>query len=233
MIILLVARFFSLFIRRNCYSDRMQTLPIGILGGTFDPIHLGHIHLATIMQELCHLQKILFIPCFQSPLRSSPIANPEDRLNMVKLALDNSKHFFADDREIKATSTSYTIKTLKSLRKENHNTPLALIMGIDAFNRFDEWHEWQNILEFTHLLIANRPGSQLTNEKAVKLTHKHQIIDIEQLQKQTAGLIYLADINPLPIAATQIRSLIKEHKDASHLVAPSVWQYIRKKHLYT
>ncbi|CAL7962537.1 putative nicotinate-nucleotide adenylyltransferase [Gammaproteobacteria bacterium] len=212
----------------------MQTLPIGIFGGTFDPIHLGHTHLANTMQKLCYLQKILLIPCFQSPLRNPPIASAKDRLNMVKLAINDPTHFFADDREIKHADLSYTIETIRSLRLEYADTPLALIMSIDAFNRFDEWHEWQSILEATHLLIANRPGSwQITNPKMMELLHKHQIIDTEQLQKQTAGLIYLANINPLPITATQIRALIKKHKSANHLVAPGVWQYICKKQLYT
>lgn len=212
----------------------MQTLPIGILGGTFDPVHLGHIHLAITIKKLCHLQKILLIPCFQSPLRSPPIASTEDRLNMVKLATGDHTQFFADDREIKHANLSYTIETIRSLRLEHADTPLALIMSIDNFNQFDKWHEWQSILEVTHLLIANRPGSwQITNPNVMKLLHKHQITRAEQLQKQIAGLIYLTDIAPLPIAATQIRVLIKEHKDASHLVAPSVWQYICKKQLYT
>jgi len=212
----------------------MQTLPIGILGGTFDPIHLGHIHLAATIKKLCHLQKILLIPCFQSPLRNLPIASAEDRLNMVKLAINDHTHFFVDDREIKHAGLSYAIETIKSLRLEYADTPLALIMSIDAFNRFNEWHEWQSILDVTHLIIANRPGSwQITNPKMMELLHKHQITDTEQLQKQIAGLIYLADIAPLPIAATQIRALIKEHKNASHLVAPGVWQYICKKQLYT
>jgi nicotinate-nucleotide adenylyltransferase len=211
----------------------MQTLPIGILSGTFDPIHLGHIHLANTIQKLCQLQKILLIPCSQSPLRNQPIASAEDRLSMVKLAINDPAHLFADDREIKRGGLSYTIETLKSLRQENPDTPLALIMAIDVFNRFDEWHDWQNILQLVHLIIANRPGSwQITNPKAMELLRKHQITDPQQLQKQIAGLIYLTDINPLPIAATQIRALIKEHKSASHLVAPGVWQYICKKQLY-
>ena len=211
----------------------MQTLPIGLLSGTFDPIHLGHIHLANTVQKLCQLQKILLIPCTQSPLRDQPIASAEDRLSMIKLAINDPTHLFADDREIKRKGLSYTIETLKSLRQENPNTPLALIMAIDVFNRFDEWHDWQNILQLVHLIIANRPGSwQITNPEAMELLRKHQTSDPQQLQKQIAGSIYLADINPLPIAATQIRTLIKENKSASHLVAPDIWQYICKKQLY-
>lgn len=211
----------------------MQTPPIGILSGTFDPIHLGHMHLANEARKLCGFQKVLLIPCIQSPLRSPPIASPIDRLNMIKLAINDSKYFFADDREIKRPGVSYTIETLKSLRKDYKNMSLTLIMAIDVFNKFDEWHEWQKILGFAHLLIANRTDSQkITNPKMIELLNKHQTTDTQQLQKEMAGLIYVAKIDPLPIAATEIRTLIKKQKDASHLVAPKVWQYILEKHLY-
>lgn len=210
----------------------MQTSPIGILCGTFDPIHLGHMHLANKMFQLCGLQKILFIPCNQSPLRSPPIASSLDRFNMVKLAISDSKYFLADDREIKKTTISYTVTSLESLCKENENTPLGLIMALDVFNRFDEWYQWQRILKLTHLLIANRPGSQITNQKSSELLRQYQVSNAEQLQKKKAGLIYLADINPLAIASTEIRALIKEKKDISHLVVPSVQKYIYENGLY-
>jgi nicotinate-nucleotide adenylyltransferase len=212
---------------------QMHPSPIGILGGTFDPIHLGHIHLAKKMLQLCNLQKILLIPCQQSPMRDPPTASATDRFNMVKLAIAGQSNLFADDHEIKRPGVSYTIETLKFLRQENKNTPLALIMAIDAFNKFDEWHEWQRILEFVHLLVANRPDFQkITNPKIIELLNKQQVTDTQQLQKKMAGLIYLADINPLPISAKKIRALIKKQKDASHLVTPKVWQYICEKHLY-
>lgn len=211
----------------------MQTQPIGILSGTFDPIHLGHTHLANKMLQLCNLQKILLIPCSQSPLRTQPIAPPTDRLNMVKLAIANQTQLSIDAREINQDGISYTIETLKSLRQKNKTTPLALIMGTDVFNRFIEWHEWQKILELVHLLIAHRPGSwQITNPKAIELLRQWQITTPQELQKKIAGLIYLTNINPLPIAATKIRTLLKNRKDASSLVAPAIWQYLCKKQLY-
>lgn len=213
----------------------MQMLsPIGIFSGTFDPIHLGHTHLASTIQQLCSLQRILFIPCLQSPLRNQPIASAQDRFEMVKLATNSINHFFADDREIKRAGLSYTIETLKSLRKEHINTPLVLIMGNDVFNRFDEWHNWQNILDFVHLLITNRQNPwKITNKNALELLYKYQTTDIQQLQKQIAGLIYSIDIEPLPIAATKVRDLLREHKNIEHLVDHRVREYIYKKQLYT
>jgi len=212
----------------------MNKLPVGILGGTFDPIHLGHIHLATTIYKSCNLQKILLIPCYQSPLRTPPIASAQDRFNMVQLAIKNLPHLDVDNYEIKHHTISYTNDTLEYLRQKNPSTPLALIMGIDAFNKFDEWHKWQRILELAHLIIANRHNHwQTTNEKIIKILAERQVFTPKQLQEKPAGLIYCIDINPLPIAATEIRTLIKQQKDASLLLAKDVWQYINDNKLYT
>jgi len=211
----------------------MITSPIGILGGTFDPIHLGHIHLATTIYKLCDLQKVFLIPCYQSPLRIPPITSTKDRLNMIDLAIKNLPFLTVDSYEIKHPIISYTIKTLRYLHKKNSSIPLALIMGIDAFNRFDEWHKWQEILSFAHLLVVNRPNyKQITNRKITSILAERQIFDPKELQKKMAGLVYQVDINPLPISATEIRALIKQRKDASHLVTSEVWQYISKNRLY-
>jgi nicotinate-nucleotide adenylyltransferase len=211
----------------------MQIPPIGILSGTFDPIHLGHIHLATEIQKICCLQKTLLIPCFNSPIKDKPFASTKDRLIMAKLAVKNINNFQVDDREIKRSGLSFTIETLKSLRAEYINTPLALIMGTDVFNKFDEWHEWKHILDLTHLLIANRPNSwNISNLNSLKLLKKHQTNNIQQLQKQNAGLIYLTDIKPLPISATEIRTLLKNKKRTEHLLPADIYKYIYKKKLY-
>lgn len=221
--------------KKNLFQPKqniMQNNPIGILSGTFDPIHLGHMHLATMMLQTCNLKKIIFIPCAQSPLRKPPIASSIDRFNMVKLAIAQQNNFVADDREIKQGGISYTIKTLESLRQE-YQTPLALILGSDVFNRFLAWYAWQKILATVHLLVAKRPGTwEITNQDALKLLHQHQTVNIQQLQNKISGLIYVTDINPLPIAATKVRTLINTQQDASSLVAPAVWQYICNKQLY-
>lgn len=211
----------------------MMNFPIGILGGTFDPIHLGHLHLATTIHKQCSLQKIYLIPCYQSPLRISPIAPAKDRLNMVELAAKNLPFLAVDSFEIKRATPSYTIKTLEYLCQKYSATPLALIIGIDAFNRFDEWLESQKILDLAHLVIANRPDhKQITNKKVIAILKAREIFNQQELQNKMAGLIYQVTINPLPISATEIRTLIKNRKDVSHLVTPEVKQYIDEHKLY-
>ena len=149
---------------------------IGIFGGTFDPIHLGHIHFANTIYKLCDLQKILLVPCNKSPLRTQPIASAQDRFNMLKLACQNFPHMSVEDYEILRPETSYTVNTLKHLKQKYSSSPLALIMGIDAFNSFDKWHKWEEILELSHLIIADRPGfKQDTSEKITKILEEKQI----------------------------------------------------------
>jgi nicotinate-nucleotide adenylyltransferase len=211
----------------------MQNLPIGILGGTFDPIHLGHTWIAKAIINLINLDKILFVPCNQSPLKNQTVASAQDRLNMVKIAIKNKPKFLVDDCEIKRGGLSYTLDTLKTLKQVYPKNPLVFIIGIDAFNQFDEWEDRYEILKLAHLIIENRPGFlSVTSPKVMELLEKYQTKDAKDLQKQTAGLIYLIDIQPLPIAATQIRNLIKNHQSASNLVAKEVWKYIDRNQLY-
>lgn len=212
----------------------MDQPSIGIFGGTFDPIHLGHIHLATEVYSLCGLQKILLVPCFQSPHRPLPAASAKDRLHMVQLAIKDLPFLEAEDYEVRHQEVSYAIDTLVYLRKKYTKTSLALIMGIDAFNRFHEWHEWRKILDLANLIVVKRKNHELTmcKETMVELS-KRQVFTALRLQKKPSGLIYLADVEPLPIAATEFRNLIKKQEDASHLVPKKVWQYILDNNLYT
>ncbi|OGT06369.1 MAG: nicotinate (nicotinamide) nucleotide adenylyltransferase [Gammaproteobacteria bacterium GWF2_41_13] len=144
-----------------------QTQPIGILGGTFDPIHQGHLQIALIALQQLHLQKIHFIPCFQPPHRNQPIASPNDRLAMVKLAIGNNTAFNADDREIKRGNISYTIDTLKSLRQDYPDTPLCLIIGTDAFQELQQWHHWKELIDYAHLVVMYRQTDQPQQSNAL------------------------------------------------------------------
>lgn len=212
----------------------MDYQPIGILGGTFDPIHLGHVHLANQVWRNCRLAKVIFIPCNQSPLRIKPIANNVERLAMLQLALAEFPQFNIDDYEIKSSQLSYTLHTLQKLRLEYPKTPLCLIMGIDAFAKFDSWYHWQEIINFVHIIVADRPNSpSIENQPILELINVHAIQSPSALQTKPQGYIYFTKINPLPISATQIRALIQKNNDASSLLHPRVWQYIREHNIYS
>jgi|WetSurMetagenome_2_1015567.scaffolds.fasta_scaffold217902_2 nicotinate-nucleotide adenylyltransferase len=210
------------------------TKPIGILGGTFDPIHLGHLHLAKACYLKCELATIYFVPCFQSPLRNKPLISATHRLAMVQLALQKYPEFHAYDGEILAANKSYTINTLQSFRKElGTQTPICLILGTDVFNSFTMWHSWQKILEHAHLIVVNRPEIKIALHPPLdNIVAKRLITAATQLQDAPYGAILFVDINPLPISATQIRQIISAGANAQNYLPKNVWDYIVSHNLY-
>jgi len=198
--------------------------PIGILGGTFDPIHLGHLHLASEVQKQFTLAKIKIIPCYQSPTRSIPIASVLDRVAMIKLAIAKSPYLELDEREIKQPKKSYTIETLQSLRQELPNTPLCLIIGADAFTHLSEWREWEKFTEFAHLIVVRRPNSVLKHVKPNP--------PLSNLSHNLSGGTFIAEINALNISSTMARDLITQNKNIGALVPKLVCDYIQQHKLY-
>jgi nicotinate-nucleotide adenylyltransferase len=211
----------------------MQKKPIGIIGGTFDPIHLGHLHLAHEVYTKCELEKIIFIPCNQSPLRKPPIASGAARLAMLKIATENYSQYVVDARELEHQKPSYTFDTLCSLRADFMDASLCVIMGNDAFCKFNEWHRWQNILELAHIIVATRnPTAPPMAKELAELVNKNSATTAKTLQDKPYGNIYFVNINPLPISATQIRTAIKKNEIVDRLLPKKVWQYINTHKLY-
>ncbi|MGH8120697.1 MAG: nicotinate (nicotinamide) nucleotide adenylyltransferase, partial [Gammaproteobacteria bacterium] len=132
--------------------------PIGILGGTFDPVHHGHLRLAIECCERLALAEVRLVPLRVPPHRKPPRASPEHRLAMLKLAAENKNNLIVDDSELRRKTISYTIDTVSTLRKSSGRTPLCLLLGTDAFNMLHTWHRWQALLDYVHVVIAERPG---------------------------------------------------------------------------
>lgn len=211
----------------------MKQKPMGILGGTFDPVHSGHIHLANEAYRQLDLQEVRLIPCYQPVHRDQPTAAPEDRLKMVQLAIGSYPGLKIDDREIRRGGPSYMIDTLQSLRKELGTTPLYLIMATDAFAEFDHWHRWQEIPELAHLVIVERPECPITlRPQLKKLLQQREVKDPTLLTQKPAGHIYFLDVPLLPISATEIRHQLAAGKDPKNSLPKAVWEYIQKKSLY-
>lgn len=204
---------------------------IGLIGGTFDPIHFGHLRPALEIAEMLSLTDVRFIPSATPPHRWQPEATAMQRLDMVKLAIKNDPIFTLDDREYKREGASYTIDTLKSIRKElETDAPLCMIIGLDAFQFFTQWHDWQGILKNCHLVVSSRPGyQQLENEEWLekRLTNKP-----EELQKTKAGLIYFANVTQLDISATFIRKQLSSGNSSRYLTSDTVYNYILRNKLY-
>ncbi|HIF50584.1 MAG TPA: nicotinate-nucleotide adenylyltransferase [Thiotrichaceae bacterium] len=211
---------------------------IGILGGTFDPIHNGHIRLALEAQEQLKLNQVRLIPVNIPPHRSIPVVSTEHRLAMMQLATENESTLSLDLRELESEEISFTINTLKSLRQEFTDNALCLIVGIDAFNKIDSWKDWQDLLDYAHIIVANRPDSlanKPTNDISPVLQRwieKYQITDHTQLKNNLSGNIVFINIPMLDISSSMIRQLNSEHKTLEDLLPNTIQTYIKDNHLY-
>lgn len=209
------------------------TKPIGILGGTFDPIHNGHLHIANEIFLHLNLQTIHLIPCYKPVHRNLPLASAPDRLAMVKLAVADQAGLIADDREIIRGGPSYMIDTLHSLRQDFPRTPLCLIMATDAFQYFDKWKNWQEIADIAHLVVVNRNDYPSPNVTALKtLLEKKQSKNPRVLKQTLGGHIYLMQIPKLDVSGTEIRRLITHGGNPEGMLPEAVLSYIQTHHLY-
>lgn len=201
--------------------------PIGVFGGTFDPVHYGHLRTAFEMLQALRFDEVRFIPCGDPPHRGRTYANAELRLQMVEKAIAGQPGFVADDRELKREGPSYSVDTLSTLREDFPNQSLALIIGMDAFLGLPKWHRWRDILDFAHIVIAHRPGwrapdmGTLGDLLADRGTHR-----IDDLHDAQAGRIYIHDVTQLEIASTDIRELIAGGRDPIFLMPDAVREVI-------
>ncbi len=207
---------------------------IGILGGTFDPIHNGHIRLALEAMQQLNLDHVRLIPVNIPPHRSKPVASSIHRQAMLSLAIDNERGLCMDLRELNSNETSYTINTLKSLRKEFKNDSLCLILGKDAFNKIDSWKDWETLLDYAHIIVANRPGEE-ANTASPKLEQwlaQHQTNKVASLKEKPAGSIYFINIPMLDISSSNIRQSLSDNKAVDELMPTTTLTYIKNNHLY-
>ncbi len=203
---------------------------IGILGGTFDPIHLGHLRLAEEVREALDLECVRFVPAFQPPHRRAPVASAEHRLAMVCAALGDNPGFVVDTREYARGGFSWMVDTCTSLREEFGERPLILIMGMDAFNGFTRWREWARILELVHLAIASRPGARAEDEAAELLAAR--CCPWDRLECAPVGRIVEIPITALDISATHIRELTATGRSTRYLLPKPVQEYLTEHSLY-
>lgn len=214
--------------------------PIGILGGTFDPIHNGHLRLAQEALEQCDLGEVRFIPSGTPPHRNAPAASALQRLDMVRLALQGNVSFVLDEREILRTDPCYTVDTLRSLRAElGAQRPLCLLMGGDAFLSLHTWHEWNNLFELAHIVVVQRPGLPLGNAIATAdSTLRQQYIERlapapRVLRESPCGAVVVLDMPLLEISATGIRKRCAEKRNIHYLLPDTVADYIQSHTLYS
>lgn len=212
----------------------MNNAPIGILGGTFDPIHNGHLRLAIEALEQCQLNEVHFIPSGTPPHRGAPQASATDRLHMVQLAVHSNPAFLADQRETYRTDACYTVDTLTALRAElGAQQSLCLLLGSDAFAQLHTWHQWRELFNLAHIVVMQRPGQPLGNTLAKadpELLHEYTTRlapSSKVLHESPAGHIVVLNIPALEISATNIRQRCVEGKNIHSLVPDAVAHFIQ------
>ena len=206
---------------------------IGIFGGSFDPVHFGHLRPALEILEALSLDHMRFIPSGRPPHRDAPVADAAQRLAMLRAAIKEEPRFQVDERELRRDKPSYTYDTLVELRREHPQDRLVLILGLDAFLGFTRWHRWQDILELTHLVIAHRPGSSLeTHGEIAMLVQQREVDDADALMAQPAGRLMFLPVTQLEISSSQVREAAARGGDIRFLVPEPVRVLIQDSHCY-
>ncbi len=214
-------------------TPHTNSKPIGILGGTFNPIHHGHLRLALELYERLDLAKVLLIPSAHPPHRAQPSVSSQRRLEMVQAAIKGVEGLSVDDRELRRQRPSYTIDTLKSLREDYPYCSLCLILGMDAFLGLPSWHKWEQLITLAHFIVVRRPDTlEGKTSTILDFLKQYQTLNIENFKKQRAGTIWVEEIPALAISATQIRELIAAGKKPHYLLPPAILDIINSHHLY-
>jgi nicotinate-nucleotide adenylyltransferase len=211
--------------------------PIGVLGGTFDPIHLAHLRLAEELAETFGLTRVRFIPAAVPPHRGTPSATAQQRLDMVRLAVADNPRFEVDDRELARQGPSYTFDTVSELGTEI-GRPMCLLMGADAFVALATWHRWRELLALVHIIVARRPGyplqdlaASLPAELKAEYLDRHSADQVLLTQTQ-GGRIFTHELTALDVSASALRKLIARGESLRYLLPDAVIAYIEKHRLY-
>lgn len=206
---------------------------IGIFGGSFDPIHFGHLRPALEVLEALSLDHMRFIPSGQPPHRGAPQAPAAARLAMLKAAVADEPRFQVDERELRRATPSYTFDTLEELKAEHPRDRLVLMLGLDAFLGFTGWRRWKEILELAHLVVAHRPGSALeAHGEIAMLVQERETDDAEALMAHAAGRIMLQPVTQLEISSSQVREAVARGSDVRYLVPEAVRRVIQDSKCY-
>ena len=205
---------------------------IGIYGGTFDPVHLGHTSAAKEVQVALGMDEVRLVLSAQPPHRAQPMLTVKQRFALLTLAVANDDNLIADSREMLRSGPSYMVDTLSAMRHEMPDYSLVLILGMEAFNGITQWHQWQQLLELAHIVVTDRAGfDNELDESVMDLVSAHQTFDKNQLRQASHGKIFRQNVTPLDISATTIRSRMQSKQTVKHMLSPEVWAEIERNKL--
>jgi nicotinate-nucleotide adenylyltransferase len=210
------------------------THPIGVFGGTFDPVHYGHLRAALEVTEMLQLQDFRLLPAGTPPHRTKTFATADHRLAMLELALSHYPEMKVDDREIRREGLSYMVDTLDEIRAEAGEAPILLVIGQDAANELDRWHDWPRLFDLAHLLIMLRPSSgQVYSAALLEQLEPRMASSPAQLQDLPSGLIFPLEVTQLAISSTEIRRRVRARLSPRFLLPDPVIAYIHEHGLYS
>jgi len=207
---------------------------IAIMGGTFDPIHNGHVETAKETAAWLNVEELTLLPAHIPPHKSTTAASALHREAMVKLICQQQPLFQLDNRELKRYSASYTVTSLQEIKQEHPESRVFFIIGMDSLLNFTRWHKWQTILSLSHIVVNIRPGYQLNqiNNETQQLLKKHQIDNLNEINQQDAGGIIFHQNQSLNISSSEIRQQLSSNKFDNNHLAETVRRYIIQKNLY-
>lgn len=213
--------------------NEQTSVATGILGGTFDPVHYGHLRAALEVAEGLGLEEMRLIPAARPPHRETPVASPRDRLAMLELAVADYPGLRADDRELRREGPSWMVDTLQSLRDELGQSPLLLVVGQDAANQLDRWHQWTRLFTLAHLVVLQRPDARQSYQGALQSEMARRTAsEPSQLLRLPAGCVWPLAITQLDISASAIRRMFAEGRSPEFLLPSSVIEYVLRHELY-
>ena len=208
--------------------------PVGVFGGTFDPVHYGHLRTALELVEQLQLQQLRLMPCAVPPHRENPACAASHRAAMVQLAVAGEPRLACDTRELERQGVSYTIDSLVELRRElGEGYSLCLVMGCDAVLGITTWHRWQELLDWAHVVVIARPGWQLpVTGPVADWLRQHRLVDRHPLRERPNGGTLIEELRPLAISSTEIRRLLAAGRSPRYLLPQAVLDYIQTHNLY-
>ena len=202
---------------------------ICILGGTFDPVHFGHLRPALDVQQALEIPRVHLLPCRVPPHRDPPQGSPEQRLELLRLAVADEPALDIDTRELGREGPSYMVDTLESLRAEKGEKSLCLALGMDALLGLQSWYRWREIAKLCHLVVMQRPGRQWPKQGALAdLVSKARTGALRQLHERPAGCIFGVPVTQMAVSSTRIRELLAAGKSPRYLLPAAVFIRIKQ-----
>lgn len=206
---------------------------IGIFGGTFDPVHYGHLRTAYELYLRLGLDEVRFVPCAVPPHRDPPMATGDLRVRMLRAAVDAEPGFVVDERELARPGPSYSVDTLESLRAEFQDHSLSLLLGMDAFVGLPGWKDWRRLLDLAHLVVAQRPGAAAPGRGAVgALLGERGTRDPADILGQRSGRVLVVGVTQLEISSTELRDSIRAGVPPRYLMPEAVLRIILETECY-